>query len=380
LVDELPGKGEAGYEERVAELKALFEADPENTTLIMQDKPERFQRVTRVFHRGSWQEQKEAVEPGVPASLINDSTRLQDRLDLARWLVSDENPLTARVMVNRFWAKLFGVGIVETVEDFGTIGTNPTHPELLDWLALRFANDYEWSMKQLLKTMVMSATYRQTSVVSELARKNDPNNVWLSHSPRIRLSAEQIRDQTLAVTGLLSDKMYGPSVMPHQPEGIWNVVYSGNKWEVSEGEDAYRRGLYTFLRRSAAYPSFITFDASSRDVCVSRRINTNTPLQALTTLNDPAYVEAASHLAREIDQLEVDQDQKLKLAYQRVMCKPPSKEKLGLLKSLYEEMHGQYSGDKAAAIALVGEPDANKAALVVVANTLLNMDEFIVKS
>ncbi|MEQ9217172.1 MAG: PSD1 and planctomycete cytochrome C domain-containing protein [Cyclobacteriaceae bacterium] len=380
LVDELPGKGEAGYEERVAELKALFQADPENTTLIMQDKPDRFQRVTRVFHRGSWQEQEEAVEPAVPASLRDDSTQLKNRLDLAKWLVSDENPLTARVMVNRFWSKLFGVGIVETVEDFGTIGANPTHPELLDWLALRFSDDYKWSMKKLVKTIVMSATYRQTSVVSELAKANDPNNVWLSFSPRTRLSAEQLRDQTLAVTGLLSDKMYGPSVMPYQPEGIWNVVYSGNKWVVSDGEDAYRRGLYTFLRRSAAYPSFITFDASSRDVCVSRRINTNTPLQALTTLNDPAYVEAATHLAKEITQLEVDDEKKLKLAYQRVMCKPPSSEKLNLLKTLYKEMHVQYTNDRAAAVELVGEPDAKKAAMVIVANTLLNMDEFIVKS
>ena len=380
LVDELPGKGEEGYEEKVAELKALFEADPENTTLIMQDKPERFQRVTRVFHRGSWQEQEEEVQPAIPASLIDENTQLKDRLDLAKWLVSDENPLTARVMVNRFWSKLFGVGIVETVEDFGTIGANPTHPELLDWLALRFSNDYEWSMKKLIKTMIMSATYRQTSVVSELAKQNDPNNVWLSFSPRTRLSAEQLRDQTLAVTGLLSDKMYGPSVMPYQPEGIWNVVYSGNKWVVSDGEDAHRRGLYTFLRRSAAYPSFITFDASSRDVCLSRRINTNTPLQALTTWNDPAFVEAASYLAKEIDQLQVDDEEKLKLAYQRVMCKPPSTEKLNLLKTLYEDMQVQYSKDKAAAKELVGEPDANKAALVIVANTLLNMDEFIVKS
>ncbi len=379
LVDEIPGKDQPEYADQVAVLKELFNAEPEATTLIMQEKRDRFQRETRVFHRGSWQEQEEEVKPAVPEILLEDPDKLNDRLDLARWLVSEENPMTARVTVNRFWSKIFGVGIVETVEDFGTIGAEPTHPELLDWLALRFSKDYEWSMKKLLKTIVMSATYRQTSVVSKLAKANDPDNKWLSHSPRVRLSAEQIRDQALAVSGLLSDKMYGPSVMPYQPDGIWNVVYSGNKWEQSEGEDAHRRGLYTFLRRSAAYPSFITFDASSRDVCVSRRINTNTPLQALTTLNDPAYMEAAAHLAKEVDQLNDTPDKKLTFAYQKVMCRPPSEEKLKTLMELYEDMKIQYGMDPEAAEELAGEKDPEKAAMIIVANTLLNMDEFIVK-
>ncbi|XOV94049.1 MAG: PSD1 and planctomycete cytochrome C domain-containing protein [Bacteroidota bacterium] len=380
LVDEIPGKEVDGYDTRVAQLKELFLAKPQSTTLIMQEKPHRFLRETRVFHRGSWQSQEEEVNPAVPKVLLSDSSKLNNRLDLARWLVSEDNPLTARVTVNRFWAQLFGVGIVETVEDFGTIGAQPTHPELLDWLALRFSKDYNWSMKKLIKTIVMSATYRQTSAISELAKNNDPNNVWLSHSPRVRLSAEQIRDQVLAVSGLLSDKMYGPSVMPYQPPGIWNVVYSGDKWIQSEGEDAHRRGLYTFLRRSAAYPSFITFDASSRDVCVSRRINTNTPLQALATLNDPAFLEAATSLTEEIEQKDFTPEEKLSFAYERVMCRPPTKEKLSLLKDLYEEMKIQYGLDGEAARELVGESDAEKAAMVIVANTLLNMDEFIVKS
>ncbi len=380
LIDQLPGREEEGYMERIADLEKLFKAKPKNTTLVMSEKPDKYKRETRVFHRGSWQEQTDRVEPRVPKVLSKDTTGINDRLDLARWLVSEENPLTARVMVNRFWNQLFGAGIVETVEDFGTIGAEPTHPELLDWLALRFSKDYEWSMKDLIKTMVMSATYRQTSKISELAMENDPNNVWLSFSPRVRLSAEQIRDQALAVTGLLSGKMYGPGVMPFQPEGIWNVVYSGNKWIESEGEDAHRRGIYTFLRRSAAYPSLITFDASSRDVCVSRRINTNTPLQALTTLNDPAYLEAAKHLAAEVDQLDTDKEQKLFNAYQRVMCKPPSIEKLELLVGLYDDMKLQYENDSEASMELIGVANADKAAMVVIANTLLNMDEFIVKS
>ena len=177
-----------------------------------------------------------------------------NRVGLARWLVSEENPLTARVTVNRIWARLFGIGIVETEEDLGTQGELPTHPELLDWLAVEFRETHKWSLKKLCKTMVMSATYRQSSKIEDRTWKRDPRNRLLARGPRFRLEAEMIRDQALAVSGLLSRKMYGPPVMPFQPDGIWKTVYNGSKWRTSKGEDRHRRGLYTFAKRTSAYP------------------------------------------------------------------------------------------------------------------------------
>ncbi len=202
---------------------------------------------------------------------------------MAKWLVSPENPLTARVAANRFWEQLFGTGIVETLEDFGSQGMKPSHPELLDWLALQLVHEHAWSIKRLLKQMVMSATYRQSSKVTPELKEKDLYNRLLARGPRVRLSAEQVRDQALTVSGLLSRKIGGPSVMPPQPEGVWQIVYSGRQWKTSEGEDAFRRGLYTFWRRSTPYPSMISFDSPVREICVSRRIRTNTPLQALVT-------------------------------------------------------------------------------------------------
>ena len=233
--------------------------------------------------------------PGVLPPLPPGSAH--NRLTMARWLVSKENPLTSRVMVNRVWAQLFGTGIVETVEDFGTSGTRPSHPELLDYLALRFQNEHGWSLKRLLREMVLSATYRQTSRITPDRLAADPQNRLLSRGPRLRLSAEMIRDQALVLSGRFSPKMYGPPVMPPQPEGIWQSVYSNAKWETATGEDRYRRAIYTYWKRTSSYPSMITFDMPSREVCTMRRIPTNTPLQALVTLNDEAYVECAAGLA-----------------------------------------------------------------------------------
>ena len=380
LVNRIPGDHVSGYQEIAEQAKSLLFSEPKVTTLIMREKPSAYQRDTHVFHRGSFLDPTEKVYPTVPQVLSDDSSRFNDRLDFARWLVSEENPLTARVMVNRIWTQLFGTGIVETVEDFGTIGDKPTHPELLDWLALRFSNEYQWSMKKLIKTIVMSKTYRQSSRVPEKSKRLDPKNTWLTHHPRVRLSAEQIRDQALAVTGLLSDKMYGPGVMPYQPPGIWNVIYSGQKWETSEGEDAYRRGIYTFIRRSGSYPSFITFDGSSREVCVSRRINTNTPLQALVTMNDPVYVEAAKYLANQVARQKTGMSKSIANTYEKVMLRPIGEEKQKLLEELYTEMAAYYGKNKSEMSDLIGRDDPHLAALTVVTNTLMNMDEFIVKS
>jgi hypothetical protein len=193
--------------------------------------------------------------------------------------------------VNRLWEQLFGIGIVETTEDFGTQGATPSHQKLLDYLAVQVADAHQWSIKAILKEIVMSATYRQSSKFTPDRLEKDPYNRLLSRGPRFRLSAEQIRDQMLAVSGLLDRKVGGESVMPPQPDGIWNVVYSNHKWETMP-EDKYRRGLYTFWRRTTPYPSMVSFDSPSREFCVSRRIRTNTPLQALITLNDPVYLEA----------------------------------------------------------------------------------------
>lgn len=380
LVEKFPGEGNPGYEQMKVQMQQLFSAEPEHTTLIMQEKPQQFARETHFFNRGSYLDQREEVTPSLPSVLGGDTLQLQNRLEFARWLVSEENPLTARVTVNRFWARLFGKGIVVTEEDFGTMGDKPTHPGLLDWLALRFSGEYQWSMKKLLKTMVMSATYRQDSKIPDASKQTDADNRWLSYSSRVRLSAEQVRDQALAVTGLLSEKMYGPGVMPHQPEGIWNIPYSSWEWETSEGEDAYRRGIYTLIRRSNPYPAFINFDASNRQVCQSRRINTNTPLQALNTLNDPVYFEAARHLARQIVSLQSSDEEKLARAYQLTMRQLPGKDKLRLLKELHAEMISHYQQKPGEAKILIGKQDAQLAAMVVVANTLLNMDEFLVKS
>ncbi len=267
----------------------------EPTTLVMRELPEA--RHTMIFGRGDYKQPGEAVAPGVPAVLHPYSSDKGDRLALAQWLVDRRNPLVARVTVNRWWAEIFGHGIVETVEDFGMKGQPPTHPELLDWLAVEFM-DNGWSMKKVLRKIVTSATYRQSSKVTpELLERDDQNQLY-ARGPRIRMDAEMIRDNALAVAGLLSKKQFGPPVRPYQPDGLW-VKVGGAKvdYEVSPGEDRYRRGIYVVLKRGSPYPSFVNFDASARLACTAKRSRSNTPLQALTLLNDPVYVEAAQALA-----------------------------------------------------------------------------------
>ncbi|MEM9328287.1 MAG: DUF1553 domain-containing protein, partial [Bacteroidota bacterium] len=329
----LPGPADQQYAQKYAEIDELLTANPAVATPVMVERDQA--RLTNVFIRGNWLVPGDTVEPSIP-DLLGGGSQWANRLDLARWLVSPENPLTSRVIVNRIWAQLFGRGIVATPEDFGTLGDAPSHPAMLDWLALEFSGDLNWSLKQLIRELVLSATYRQSARIDEERLEKDPANVWLARGPRTRLSAEQVRDQALAVSGLLSDKMYGPSVMPPQPEGVWSVVYSNLKWVTSEGENAYRRGLYTYLRRSSPYPSFVTFDASEREVCVSRRINTNTPLQALVTMNDPVYLAAAQSLAQELATLAPDKTNRAHHAYLSIMSKKCSEDKAVALSKLLE--------------------------------------------
>ncbi|MBD0830916.1 DUF1553 domain-containing protein [Aestuariibaculum sediminum] len=351
-----------------------------HSTPVMVDKSGDFSRQTQVFDRGNWLVLGDTVQTDIPKLFNTNQKEFKNRLDLAEWLVSEDNCLTGRVIVNRFWANIFGRGIVLTSEDFGTLGEKPTHPELLDWLALKFTHEWNWSMKTLVKNIVLSATYKQSAVVSNEAKEKDPMNKWLARHPRVRLSAEQIRDQALAVSGLLSDKMYGPSVMPYQPEGIWSVVYNNESWNTSEGEDAYRRGVYTYLRRSSPYPSFISFDASEREFCLSRRINTNSPIQALVTLNDPVYFEAATNLAKQIESMEGDDKKKVETAYQKVVGKPIASEKSKVLLNLLNDTQNYYLEHKEEAYNLVNADNLELASLTVMVNALMNLDEFIVKN
>lgn len=338
-------------------------------TPIMQPKTAVFKRATHVFERGNWLVHGEEVQPTIPDVLPQiEKESPPNRLDFARWLVGEENPLTARVTVNRFWEQLFGNGIVSTLEDFGTQGQPPTHPELLDYLALRFSQDLNWSVKALLKEIVLSATYRQSSRVTAEKNEIDPYNYWLTRGPRFRLSAEQLRDQALAVSGLLRDTIGGPSVMPPQPEGVWQLVYSSERWETQE-EDRYRRGLYTFWKRTSPYPSMIAFDSPSREFCVSRRIRTNTPLQALVTMNDPVYLEAAQALAG-IMEKEGGQELErcIEVGYKRALIHPPDQETVHILKELYQTAMEEST-----------KPDALEP-MTVVASAILNLDAFLTKT
>ncbi|MEZ4824951.1 MAG: DUF1549 domain-containing protein [Bacteroidia bacterium] len=353
-------------------------------TPVLKSRTEGNLRKTFVFTRGNWLAPADEVKAAMPGSLPQLSPETPvSRLSAADWLVSPENPLTARVTVNRFWEQLFGRGIVETLEDFGTQGIPPSHPELLDWLGLQFSGEWNWDVKMLLKTMVMSATYRQSAKVSEEVLAHDPQNRLYSRGARIRLTAEQCRDQALAVSGLLSRKMYGPSVMPEQPEGIWQVVYSGEKWVTSEGDDKHRRAIYTHWRRTSPYPSMVMFDSPSREFCVSRRISTNTPLQALVMLNDPVYMEAAAALARRMKAAGSEPEAQIREGYRLALLKEPSPVAIAALMELYSDAIASAGEEKnqsmAIRIADIHEEKMNEAALTVVANAILNLDSFIMK-
>lgn len=379
--DEFPGNNTPSFAPVKKDFIALLNERVENTPVLIESTEDQ-RRETRIFERGNWLVQGERVQSGVPDALNPASSAVGNRLEFARWLVSPANPLTARTMVNRFWEQIFGYGLVETLEDFGTQGAPPTHPELLDWLALRFMVDHQWSMKKLIRDIVFSATYRQRSHVTDIALEQDQRNDWLARGSRLRLSAEQMRDQALAVSGLISKKMYGKSVMPYQPEGIWMSVYNGEKWATSEGEDRYRRGVYTFIKRTSPYPSLITFDGSSREVCISRRIRTNTPLQALVTLNDPVFVEAAQALAkRMIAPGKTSPETAIATGYRLLTFKDIPEKKLTILDRLYDQAINTYKSDTAAVRAITKDRNATAelAAMTVVANALLNLDEVVMK-
>jgi len=359
----------------VASLTKEIEGIPSVTVPIMAEQPASQLRDTRVFLRGNWLTKGALVAPGVPPVLGPMS--VTNRLQMARWLTSPDHPLFARVAVNRFWEQLFGLGIVESSEEFGTTGQEPSHPELLDWLAVRFAGELEYKPKRLLRELVLSATYRQDSRVSRDLLARDSRNRLLARGPRQRLTAEMVRDQALSVSGFLSTKMGGPPVMPPQPEGIWRTVYNGGKWVTSPGDDASRRAIYTFIRRTSGYPSFQTFDAPSREYCTVRRLPTNTPLQALVTLNDPVYLDAAKGLATRMLTAGAGTEQRIARGWQLTTGRPMTPREITPLMELYREAQQRIGDDRKAASALGETPEL--AALTVVANALLNLDTVLTR-
>ncbi|MES2789100.1 MAG: DUF1553 domain-containing protein [Planctomycetota bacterium] len=367
----------------------LTELKPE-TVPVMKELPQDQRRLTKIQHRGNFLDLGADVTEGTPATFPGlPEGAPRNRLTLAKWVMSDDNPLTARVIANRYWEQIFGVGIVLTSEEFGAQGDQPFHPELLDWLATEMVR-LKWDTKAFLRLLVTSAAYRQTSKVSPELQQRDPDNRLLARGPRFRLSAETLRDQALLVSGLLSPKMYGAPVKPQQPSlGLSAAFGSGIDWQTSSGSDKYRRGLYTTWRRSSPYPSMATFDAPNREVCTVRRIRTNTPLQALVTLNDPVYIEAAQALARRmVSAGGKTPAERLAYGFRLCLARPPHPTELARLVKLYEDALLKYGQNveeaRKMAMEPLGAPPAEMsipelAALTVVGNVLLNLDEALMK-
>jgi len=359
------------------------------SALVMQERQSFERPSTYLRERGGFMNRGEKVYAGTPAVLHPmPEFAPANRLGLAHWLVDENNPLTARVTVNRFWEQFFGRGLVETSEDFGSQGQPPSHPELLDWLAVEFMRNQKWSMKAIHRLIVTSATYRQASEVSPALLEKDPYNRLLARGPRFRLEAEMIRDVTLAASGLLSHKIGGPSVFPPQPEGIWRNPYSSEKWVTSTGDDRHRRSLYTFIRRTSPYPAMMTFDATSREVCTVRRVRTNTPLQSLTLLNDEAAFEAARALTkRMLDETARDVRARIEYGFRLCLTRKPKTAELDRLEQLYQQQVSYYRQNREAAAKVVGvyfspadqASEAELAAWTIVANVLLNLDETVTK-
>ena len=355
------------------------------STLVMKERPS-FERPSYELRvRGSFTARGARVYAGAPLALhpMRDDQPM-NRLGLARWLVDERNPLVARVTVNRLWEHLFGRGLVETSEDFGSQGSPPSHPELLDWMATEFMSK-GWSQKAMLRLMVTSSTYRQSSAVTSQLVERDPYNRLLARGPRFRMEAEMVRDVALAASGLLSEKMFGPSVFPLQPPGIWNQPYSSDKWTTSDGEGRYRRSLYSFWRRTSPYPSFVIFDATSREFCTVRRVRTDTPLQALTLLNDPASFEAARALAKRMMAAGVDDRARVAFGVKLVLSRTATVAELDRLVALYQTEREHYRTRPDAAARVLAESairrrdSADLAAWAIVANVLLNLDEAVTK-
>lgn len=370
-----------------AQIEVINQAIP--VTMVMQEMKDR--RPTHILIRGQYDALGDVVKPGLPASLalVGESQQQVNRLDLARWLTDPSHPLTARVAVNRWWEMLFGTGLVETAEDFGVQGSRPSHPELLDWLATELVRQ-DWDQRAILKLIVLSATYRQSSDVTPHLLDVDPQNRLLARGPRWRLPAEMVRDNALAISGLLQRQVGGPSVRPYQPAGLWEdvSVERRDKYVADTGPGLYRRSMYTFWKRTCPPPSMSAFDAPDRETCVVRRARTNTPLQALVLLNDPTYVEAARVFATKITGIEGDDDRKLDYAFRCALARIPRDSERTIVNDILGVARQRFAADPAAATQLlsVGNSQvdstidaAELAAWTSVASILLNLDETISK-
>ncbi len=364
------------------EKKELIDRIPDSMVMEEMEQP----RDTFVLVRGNYQNKGEKVSSGTPACWPPLPDREKpNRLSLAHWLVATNNPLTARVTVNRHWGMFFGTGLVKTSNDFGSQGDRPSHPELLDWLACEFRSN--WDIKHMVRLIATSATYRQSAVVSKQKLERDPYNRLFSRGPRIRLDAELIRDNALAVSGLLNPKIGGPSIKPYQPPGIWDGT--DHKYEQSKGADLYRRGLYVFWKRAAHYPSFQTFDAPSREICTVARPRTSTPLQSLVVMNDPVYVEAARALAaRVLHEGGSTLRQQLTYAFRLTLARSPRAEEIKVLEKTFMEQRVRFADEEKAAESLLGIGESPRpkdlamtelAAMTGVANVLLNLNETITR-
>ncbi len=380
-------KLETGLTRAKKQLGAL--PDPSTLVMIEMDKA----RETHVMKRGNYLSPGDKVTAATPASLNPFPASLpKNRLGFAKWLMAPENPLVARVTVNRWWAELFGNGLVRTIEDFGTQSTPPSHPELLDWLAAEFL-DSGWDMKHIIKTIVLSDTYRRDSKVPKILAEKDPENRFYARGPRFRMSAEMIRDNALSVSGLLSTKMHGPPIMPYQPPGLWRQTGRNEpKWIEAKDENRFRRGVYVVWRRAAPYPSFVNFDGPDRSSCVVKRPRTNTPLQALTLMNDPAYVEMALALAGRIirEQPGTKIEKRIGYGFELVLGRQPNSQERSYLMEVFQERFQRLKNDPDTASELVASnsksiasnkdiPANELAAWFYIAGILLNLDETINK-
>ena len=326
-------------------------------------------------------------QPATPSALPPLSPRNQtaDRLDLARWLVGDGNPLSVRVAGNHAWAHLFGRGLVVTRDDFGSQGEPPTHPDLLDWLAVEFT-DSDWDRKALIKRIVTSTTYRQSSIRSTVLASSDPDNLWLARQSRFRVEAEIVRDLFLDAAGLLHAAVGGATIHPHKPEGTEDLAYKyKTRWIVSNRPDRYRRGMYILFKRTNPYPSLMIFDSPGSNVCLAERNRSNTPLQALTTLNDPVFFECAQALGRRLASLDSTNDSRLQQAALTSLSRPLATDELAVLRQLHTEevawyrQHPQEASRVVGAFAAPDTPTHRTAAWIGVARTLLNLDEFLTR-
>ncbi len=380
-----PGSNKSDFATVKKEFVDLLMMGTEEIPIMLENNEEQ-KRNTYIFERGSWLSKGAMVSPAVPGIMnAMPAGAPNNRFGLAMWLTDKKNPLTARTMVNRLWEQLFGSGLAETLEDLGTQGIPPLHKELLDYLSWKFMHEYNWSIKKMLKEIVSSAVYQQSSVSTTALLQKDPNNVLLARYTRVRLTGEQLRDQGLAASGLLSKQMFGASVMPYQPEGIWASPYNGAKWKINQGDSQYRRAVYTFWKRTAPYPSMINFDGGSREVCVVRRIRTNTPLQALNTLNDSAFLVMARAIALKLNaEKNGTATDKIAAGYYNMFYKTISKQKLHVLDDLYNKALIEFEKNSTAASELMGDKKKKvlpkDAAMTVVANAMMNLDEWVNKN